>query len=258
VRRAEARSERAAKRRSLPAQLDLRPALRRQEAEAAASATATEKKKREKGGKEGKENNIPSNRAAAKPPVKTITTTSARAKAPRVESSLGAQDTERSDRSPGDTRGGATTEGEASVRATSTRTLDGDESAGGTPPLEDPISHVLREREERRRFVEGDDDELDPDLAQDLLRPEWQTALWAPSLRSSSPAAAAANGRGSRAGRAPLRRVLSMNSLTSASASASSPSQSLASSAESDVHSFYYYRPVKVIIRNCTLPRATK
>lgn len=232
---------RTVNRRSLPAQLDLRPALLRQEAEIAA-ATSEHKEQR------------PAPRRAAPSANKTTTARATQVKAHaargRSSSPVGGKqdsvpiDTERSDQSPAP-RGTTTTEGTASLRA-STRTLEGDESAGGTgtgtgnggagggPLQEDnPMSHVLREREERRRFVEEDDDECD--LVRDLLvRPEWQAALWHPDSPTAAPEG---SGRAAAAvARPPLRRVLSLGSL--------SPSSS-PGGATAEAASFFSYRPTK-------------
>jgi hypothetical protein len=238
-----ARAMRTVNRRSLPAQLDLRSALRRQEAEIAA-ATSEHKEQR------------PAPRRAAPSANKTTTARPTQVKAPRGRRSSpsgGKQDsapidTERSDQSPAP-RGTTTTEGTASLRA-STRTLEGDESAGGTGTgtgnggggllqEDNPMSHVLREREERRRFVEEDDDECD--LVRDLLvRPEWQAALWHPDSPTAAPEG---SGRAAAAvARPPLRRVLSLGSL-----SPSSPGGATAEAA-----SFFSYRPTKVTLDTST------
>jgi hypothetical protein len=143
-----------------------------------------------------------------------------------------AMDSERSDRSPG--ARATTTEGTASMRA-STRTLEGDESAGditaveGGPP-DNPMSHVMREREERRRFVEEDDDERD--LVRELIRPEWQAALWSPdSLAASTAVMGSGSGHGTKP---PLRRVLSLGALSPSSTPDQQPP--------------LYYRPAKVTL----------
>lgn len=231
-------------RRSLPAQLDLRPALRRQEAEIAA-ATSEHKEQR------------PAPRRAAPSANKTTTAraTQVKAHATRGRSSSPAGgkqdsapiDTERSDQSPAP-RGTTTTEGSASLRA-STRTLEGDESAGGTgtgtgkggggPLQEDnPMSHVLREREERRRFVEEEDDECD--LVRGLLvRPEWQAALWHPDSPTAGPEGSGRAAAAAAVARPPLRRVLSLGSL--------SPSSS-PGGATAEAASFFSYRPTKVTL----------